>query len=315
MKQDAALIGLLEGRFGRARKAADEALAIPHSSGLAALIGARAALETRDFAGAAALLGRADAQVSSLRVPRLMLEAELALEQGRSAEALARLAELKRDTGAHTAALRLELRTLTQVGRHAEVPAILDQLAKRKVYDADQADLLLAAAHADVLRSLETDAAGLRAYWNRLSDADRAVPRIALAGARSFREIGADRDAAEILARSLERHWDPELVLLYAECRVPEGTRQLERAERWLQQHSRDAVLLHALGRLCESAQLWGKAQTYYEASLALDDGWRTHVALGEMLARLGRHDAANAHLAAALKLALAALGRPPAAR
>ena len=47
-------------------------------------------------------------------------------------------------------------------------------------------------------------------------------------------------------------------------------------------------TLLHALGRLCERQQLWGKAQTYYEASLALDDGWRAHVALGEMLARLG---------------------------
>jgi HemY protein len=312
-KQDAALIGLLEGRYGRARQAAEEALAIPHSSGLAALIGARAALETRDFAGAAALLARPDAQSASLRVPRLMLEAELALEQGRPAEALARLSELKRDSGAHTAALRLELRTLMQSGRHAEVPALLDQLAKRKVYEPAQADLLRAAAHADVLRSLAADAAGLRAYWNKLSENDRTLSKIALAGARSFMVLGGDREAAEILAKSLDRHWDPALASLYAECRVPDVTRQLEHAERWLQQHSGDAPLLHALGRLCERQQLWGKAQTYYEASLALDDGWRAHVALGEMLARLGRHDAANAHLAAALKLALGELTRAPA--
>ena len=37
-KQDEAVVRLLEGRFGRARRAAEEALAIPHSSGLAALI-------------------------------------------------------------------------------------------------------------------------------------------------------------------------------------------------------------------------------------------------------------------------------------
>ncbi len=310
VKQDAALVGLLEGRYGRARQAAEEALAIPHSSGLAALIGARAALETRDFAGADALLARPDAQSASLRVPRLMLEAELALEQGRTAEALAHLAELKRDAGAHTAALRLELRTLMQSGRHEDVPALLEQLAKRKVYEPAQADLLRAAAHAEALRSLAADAAGLRAYWNKLSEADRALSKIALAGARSFMVLGGEREAAEILAKSLERHWDPALAMLYAECRVQDGTRQLERAERWLPQHSGDAALLHALGRLCERQQLWGKAQTYYEASLALDDGWRTHVALGEMLARLGRHDAANAHLAAALKLALGELGR-----
>jgi HemY protein len=309
-RQDAALMGLLEGRYGRARQAAEEALAIPHSSGLAALIGARAALETRDFDGAAALLSRPDAQAASLRVPRLMLDAELALEQGRPAEALARLAELKRDAGAHTAALRLELRTLMHAGRHAEVPALLEQLVKRKVYDPAQAELLRAAAHADALQSFAGDAEGLRAYWNRLSDNDRLLSKIALAGARRFMSVGADREASEILARSLERHWDPQLALAYAECRVPDGTRQLERAERWLQQHSGDAILLHALGRLCERQQLWGKAQTYYEASIALDDGWRARVALGEMLARLGRHDAANAHLAAALKLALDELSR-----
>jgi HemY protein len=313
-KQDAALVGLLEGRFGRARQAAEEALAIPHSSGLAALIAARAALETRDFAGAEALLARPDAQVASLRVPRLMIEAEIALERGHPVDALARLAELKRDAGAHTAALRLEMRTLTQAGRHAEVPALVDALEKRKVYDAAQADLLRAAAHAETLRALSHDAAGLRAHWNRLSDAERTLPRIALAAAASLLAHGADREAADIVQKSLERHWDPALALAYAECKLPDPTRQLEAAERWLVHHADDATLLFALGRLCERIQLWGKAQTYYEASLAVEDGWRTHVALGEMLGRLGRHDAATAHLAAALKLALGELERAPVA-
>jgi HemY protein len=86
---------------------------------------------------------------------------------------------------------------------------------------------------------------------------------------------------------------------------MPDASRQLETAERWLAAHSQDATLLYALGRLCERSQLWGKAQTYYEASLALDDHWRAHMALGEMLARLDRPGEANAHLAAALKLAL----------
>ena len=80
----------------------------------------------------------------------------------------------------------------------------------------------------------------------------------------------------------------------------------------WLR-HSQDATLLYALGKLCERESLWGKAQTYYEASLALDNHWRAHVALGEMLGRLGRDDRANAHLAIALKLALAELKRPAA--
>jgi len=100
------------------------------------------------------------------------------------------------------------------------------------------------------------------------------------------------------------------LTLLYAECRPADSTRQLEIAERWLVRHNQDASLLYTLGRLCERQQLWGKAQTYLEASLALDNHWRAHVALGEMLAKLDRRTEADAHFAAALRLALAELER-----
>ena len=73
-RHDAAVVALLEGRYGRARQFAEEALAIPQSSGLSALVAARAAIETRDFDVAEKLLARPDAEVPSLAVPRLMLQ-------------------------------------------------------------------------------------------------------------------------------------------------------------------------------------------------------------------------------------------------
>jgi len=211
----------------------------------------------------------------------------------------------------HTAALRLELRALSAAGRHGDIPALVDQLVKRKVYEPEQAHVLRARAHADAIAALAHDATGLRAYWGRLTDADRAQPMVAEAAARAYLGQQADREAAEIIVRALERTWEPRLVQWYAECRTPDPTRQLETAERWLVEHSQDAALLYALGRLCERQELWGKAQTYLEASLALDNHWRTHVALGELFATLGRTDQANAHLAAALRLAITALDTP----
>jgi HemY protein len=311
-KQDSAVVALLEGRYGKARQHADEALEIPQSSGLSALVGARAAIDSREFDAAESYLGRADAGVGSLAVPRLMLHAETALERGQPGDALGRLAELKREAGLHTAALRLELRALKAAGRHVEVAPLVDQLVKRHVYDAAQGDTLRAGAHAEALASLRQDAAGLRSYWNRLSDADRENPKVARAGASSFLVLGGDREAAQIIVSCLAREWDSELTVLYAQCRTPEATRQLETAEQWLLRHSQDATLLYALGKLCERESLWGKAQTYYEASLALPNHWRAHVALGEMLGRLGRDDQANAHLATALELALAELNHRP---
>ena len=309
-KHDAAVVALLEGRFGRTQKLAQEALAIPQSSGLAALVAARAALERRDYAAVEALLGRADARVASLAVPRLMLEAEAKLEQRQPVEALAVLQALRREAGLHTAALRLELRALQSAGRYADIPALVDQLVKRKAYGTDEGDLIRAAAHAAELRARAGDRDGLRTYWARLSDAEQRSPKIALAAARAFLAQGADHEAADAVVRSLERSWDPALVAAYADCRLTDPTRQLEQAERWLGDHNQDATLLRSLGLLCQRHELWGKAQTYLEASLAVEPSYRTHLALGELLARLGRDSEGSEHLAAALKLAVAELER-----
>lgn len=309
-KQDAALVALLEGRFGRARQFAGEALAIPQSSGLPALLAARAAIATREFGAAETLLARADASVPSLAVPRLMLEAEMKLEQGQPLEALGILSALRKEAGSHTAALRLELRALQGAGRYAEIPPLVDQLVKRKVYGVREGEFVRAAAHAQELNARMLDGEGLRAYWSKLSDNEQRNPKIARAAARSFIALGGDREAADILTKSLEREWNSELVELYAECRPADGAPQLEQAERWLAKHRDDGALLYALGILCERAQLWGKSQTYFEASLAVADTWRTRVALGELFARLNRVSDANAQLAAALKLAIKELNR-----
>jgi hypothetical protein len=60
-----------------------------------------------------------------------------------------------------------------------------------------------------------------------------------------------------------------ELAGLYAECRGGDTLGRIARAEKWLEKHPEDARLLLALGRLCREQQLWGKAQSYFEASLA----------------------------------------------
>jgi HemY protein len=309
-KQDGAVVALLEGRYGKARQQAQEALAIPGSSGLNAIIAARAALDVRDFEDAEAFLKRPDAQASSLAVPRLMLSAESALEQGEPQDSLRVLNKLRKEAGLHTAALRLELRALQAARRWTDIPPLLDQLVRRKVFDAAQAEHVRISAQSEQLKLLAHDAAGLRDYWSRLADTTKVHPKIARAAAKSFIQLGGEREAADILAQSLDREWDSDLVELYGECHLSDATRQLEQAERWLVSHNQDAVLLRVLGTLCQRQQLWGKAQTYLEASLGVDNTWRAHLALGEMLGRLGRDAEANAHFVAALKLATDTLRR-----
>jgi HemY protein len=302
--QDSAVVALLEGRYGKSRQQAQAALGIPGASPLNALIATRAAIDVRDLDAAEGLLGSADVQTQSLTVPRLMFEAEIALERGQPQEAMRLLQALRKEAGMHTAALRLELRALQAARKWAEVPALLDQLVKRKVFDVAQAELVRVTAHSEQLKSLSLDPNGLREYWGKLPESARIQPKVARAAAQSYLQVGGDREAASILGASLDRDWDSDLVELYGECHLADATRQLEQAERWLITHNHDAALLRVLGVLCQRAQLWGKAQTYLEASIALADGWRARLALGEMLGRQGRDTEANAHFVAALKLA-----------
>ena len=309
-KLDAAIVALLEGRYGKAQQEAKESLSLPRSSGLAALVAARAAIDMRQFDAAEGFLFRPETQATNLAVPRLTLSAEIALAQGQPQEALRILESLRREAGLHTAALRLELRATQAAGRFADIPPLVEQLVKRGVFDLAQGEQVRIAAQREQLRALAHDASGLRDAWNRLPEATRTQSQIARAAAQSFLQLGGDREAADIIARSLERAWDSDLVELYGECRLGDPTFQLEQAERWLGAHNQDASLLRVLGTFCQRQQLWGKAQTYLEASLALEDNWRAHLALGEMLGRLGRDDEANAHFVAALKLATDELKR-----
>jgi HemY protein len=309
-KLDAAVVALLEGRYGKAQQEAKEALALPYSSGLAALVAARAAIDVRQFDVAEGFLSRIEAQATSLAVPRLTLSAEIALEQGQPQQALQILDALRREAGLHTAGLRLELRATQAARRFAAIPQLVEQLVKRGVFDAAQGEQVKIAAQREQLRALAYDASGLRDAWNRLPEAMRTQTQIARAAAQSFLQLGGDREAVDIVARSLERTWNSDLVELYGECRLPDPTQQLEQAERWLTAHNQDAALLRILGALCQRQQLWGKAQTYLEASLALENHWRTHLALGEMLGRLARSDEANSHFVAALQLATEELDR-----
>ena len=95
---------------------------------------------------------------------------------------------------------------------------------------------------------------------------------------------------------------------LYAECDGGDTVARIERAESWLKQHPEDAVLLLTLGKLCAQMELWGKAQSYLDASVAVESTWSAHLALAQLNERLGNVEAARKSYRESLGLALAQL-------
>jgi HemY protein len=295
-----AIQALFEGRFGRAEKLAAQAHELRCVSPLPELIGARAAQRMRDFDRRDEWLSRARKAEADWRLARLVTEAELMLEERRFDEARAALRELHAGGPRHIATLTLLLRAEQGLGNWDEVIRLARLLEKRAALPPEAIESLRVNARIAMLSRRTHDVKSLAAYWRTMPDEERAHPKVAAAAARAFIGLADCRVAHGILEEALERDWYGELVLLYGECQDIDAIARIERAERWLGEHPRDADLLLTLGRLCTQTQLWGKAISYLEASLAMRETREAHIALARVHDEMGRAEEANRHYRAA---------------
>jgi HemY protein len=302
-----ALREFFAGRYAKAEKMVNQAVALGEPGDLGAIIAARAAHELREPGRRDAYLGKLTADPARPDAAAAISTAQMLLDERRPEDALAALAMLPNK---HTAALRLELRARQRIGQWEQVPALIDQLEKRNVFSVEQADAERRHAWRQLIQRKSGDAPGLATTWKRVPERYRRDIVVAGAAAAVFHGLGQDTEAAAIIERSLDHEWDSGLVNLYGECGGNDSLRQIEHAERWLKSHRTDAVLLHALGRLCARQQLWGKAQSYLEASVALEPTYAAHLELAQLHERLEHADAARAHHRASLELAVAQLSR-----
>jgi HemY protein len=290
------------GRYARAEKAAARSLELGESAEISAVLAARAAHELRAHERRDAYLGHAAAGDGVLRT---VTEAELALEERRFQDALNALKRLPRK---HTAALRLELKAQQQARNWEQVLVLAGDLQKRGVFDAAQGEQIRRHALAENLKRKALDGGALEEAWDRIPAAQRTDARVAAAGAQCFISLGGCARAHRIIEDALDAAWDSELASLYGECQGGDTLKRIERAELWLKSHPGDAALLLTLGKLCAQQELWGKAQSYLEASIATEPTYSAHFALARLQERLGNADDARRNYRESLDLALAQL-------
>ncbi len=296
-----ALNAFFESRYGRAERAARNADHAEHRA-LASIIAARSAHELRNFQARDDYLTKMEQDPSSHSYLRLMTQAELLLDERRYHDALSALSRLPEK---HSAALKLELRAHQLANNWDQVLALLPQLERRQVFESNVLDKLRRHGHRENLRRKSGDPHAVREQWNRLMPEDRLDGPTANEAAKAFLASGAKDEASSILEKALEQQWDPALLETYTECAGLDPRRQLEHAEAWLKDHPKDSLLLLALGRLCTRATLWGKAKSYLEASLAIEQRFAAHLELARLLNQLGETDRVRAHYENALDLAV----------
>jgi len=289
------------GRYARAEKAAQRALEMGEQADLSAIVAARAAHGLRAYERRDRYLARA-AAAGGEEPMRVVTEAELLLEQQRFEEALAVLQQLPRR---HTAALRLELQVQQQLQNWDQALPLVSELQRRKVFDADQAAEIRRVAVVENLKGRALDAAALEEAWQKVPAKERTNSAVAAAAARCFIALGECARAHRIIEEALESSWDSNTVALYSECDGGDALRCIERAESWLKSYPNDAALLLTLGRLCGARELWGKSQSYLEASIAVEPTYSAHLALAHLHEKLGSAETATRHYRESLRLVL----------
>jgi len=265
-----ALQAHFEGRYGHAEKQAQLAQDSPETAGLAALIGARSAHRMTEYGRRDDWLRTAEAH-ESLKAARLMTEAECLVDARDSNRALTVVEQLHGAGARHIQSQRLALKAHQYVGNWAEVLRLLRSLNKRDALHPVVARQILRQAYQALLEN-RTDAQALGSFWQEVPAAERRIPDVALVGAQAFNRANLGHQARIIIEGALAHEWDARLVMEYARCVEKQSQTQIERAERWLQQHPDDSALQYALGLLCAREQLWGKAQHYLSAVLSSDD-------------------------------------------
>jgi len=151
----------------------------------------------------------------------------------------------------------------------------------------------------------------LNALWSGLSRAQRRAPDLLAAYAQRSAALGQPLAAMGELEAALRREWSGSLVRVYGSLPGDDANARLRTAENWLREHSDDADLLGALGRLCVNAGLWGKAREYLQRALELQSSAADWEALAESFRGSGDLVAATTCYANALQVARGAQATP----
>jgi HemY protein len=301
-----ALRGLFSGRFDHSERAAKRAMEHEDTRDMGATVAAWAAFEGGHAAQAVPYLKTVQAEdASNMRDASL---AYVLLADGKTKESLPLLRQLHDRDPKNPGVLKMKLEAELAEKAWEEVLRTLPQVVKTGLMPDAAASQIRLNAELNLIKKKSGNRDGLLYVWGELPASSRFEPSVANTVARGLIALGCGAEAQDVIEQTLERdwpdNWDSALARLYGDCKGGSTLTQIERAEKWLRTHARDAALLMALGKLCMRQGLWGKAQSYLEASVALEPSMEAHMTLANLMERLGKPAEAVRHIRRSAELA-----------
>lgn len=295
------LIEYAEGRFKQSEKVLLQYVKYSDNRLLVYLTAARAAQQ----------LGAHDRRDEYLRLAHMdtpnadvaigLTKAELQLAHNQNEQALATLTQLNELSANHTYVLTLLANTYKHLHDWDRLNNILPQLKKYGNLSAESFLSFEISVCKGQLSNLakkvkheNNDTESLIQFWKDIPHHLKAIPGVIEHYAKQLIYLGAADEAEITLRLYLNKNWQESTIILYSELDFIVDSKHLEMAESWLKDHQHNAYLLLALGKMCITRSLWGKARNYLEASIAINPMPENYLRLARLLEEK-MHDTAAA--------------------
>ena len=297
-----------EGRFQKAQTEAEKVLKNKEcgdAAPLALMLAAYSAEQTNDDTAKQGYLQRLAALPESMQLSRYLLEAESALERYDYEAAQTSIDAARKLNPGLTRLLKLELRMAVDQKDAMKVLRLTEQLAKAGALSATELQQYQWVAYRQLLAQCH-DAKALKTCLKRIPEVDQKGG-LSVEIAERFQQLGLYAQAAKWAKANYPLKRDVALlnVLFESSANLSDKEQQqaFEAADGWLKTYREDTDLLLALGEAAYQRQLWGKAQSYLEASLSQHPSIQAHLALAKVFKATEQKALAEQHQAAALAL------------
>ena len=285
------LIEYAEGRFEQAEKIFLQDVENSENRLLIYLSAARAAQQLGAHERRDEYLEKAHIEAPNADIAIGLTKAELQLAHDQNEQALATLTQLNELSTNHTYVLTLLANTYKHLQDWDNLKNILPALNKHGNLSAESFlsfEVIVCNGQLSNLTrktQLEYSASqALISYWTDIPQYLKSLPDVIEHYAKQLIYVDAAEEAEKLLRLYLNKNWHESTIILYAELDVMIDNEQLEMVESWLNDHQQNAFLLLALGKMCNSLSLWGKARNYFEASISINPMPQNYLRLARLL-------------------------------
>ncbi|WP_455204490.1 heme biosynthesis HemY N-terminal domain-containing protein [Kaarinaea lacus] len=223
-----------------------------------------------------------------------LTQAQLQLDQNQLEQALATLRHLQQLAPKHNHVLKTLTKLYVDLADWEHLVELLPTLRKRKIYADAYIDDIEKRAYSSLLnQSVSGGQKTLQEMWYRLPQSLQEQESILVSYVGHLINVNASDIAEPLIRIALKKYWSESLARYYGLINGADSKAQLAFAESWLRTHENNAVVLLTLGRLCLRNGLWGKAQSYLEASIGAGQLPEAYNELGNLLEKMGEPEKA----------------------